>query len=158
MEKALQQAKLAYRIDEVPIGAVIVCNGQIIARAHNKRENKQMAISHAEIEVIQKACRKKKSWRLDDCELYVTLEPCAMCAGAIMQARIKTVYFGARDPKGGSLVSSIQLYENKGFNHYPTVVEGLLSDECGAILTQYFKEKREFKKNLIAKTRNTDES
>lgn len=150
MKEALKQAKKAYQLDEVPIGAVIVCNGEIISRGYNKREKKQMSISHAEIEAIQSACRKKQSWRLDDCELYVTLEPCAMCAGAIMQARIKTVYYGAADPKGGVLSSLFAMYEQKGFNHYPGVVGGVLEETCGLILTQYFRTKRlEKKKNKL---------
>lgn len=149
MKEALKQAQLAYDQDEVPIGAVIVRDGKIIARAHNKKESKQLATSHAEIEVIQKACKKLKSWRLDDCDLYVTLEPCSMCAGAIVQARLKHVYFGARDPKGGAIVSTVQLYDHKGLNHYPVVEEGILADACGDILTNYFREKRESKKNKL---------
>ncbi|MEG1639254.1 MAG: nucleoside deaminase, partial [Erysipelotrichaceae bacterium] len=121
MKEALKEANKALLIDEVPIGCVIVKNDKIIARAHNLRETKQQSINHAEILAIQKACKKIGSWRLEDCSIYVTLEPCAMCAGAILQSRIDTVIFGALDPKGGCIESCIQMYEYPGFNHYPMV-------------------------------------
>lgn len=146
MKEALKQAKKAYQLDEVPIGAVIVYENKIIARGYNKRESKQQAISHAEIEAITKASRKMKSWRLENCDLYVTLEPCAMCAGAIMQSRIRSVYFGASDMKGGVLGSLLNLYHHQGFNHYPRVVGNVMQEECAMLLTEFFQKKRQAKK------------
>lgn len=148
MKAAIREAKKAQSIDEVPIGAVIVYNDQIIARAHNLRESKQNSTAHAEIIAINKACRKLKSWRLEDCTLYVTLEPCPMCTGAIIQSRIKRVVFGAYDPKGGCLGSCTNLMEVKGFNHYSDILGGVLVDDCAEILKEFFKEKR---KNKSAK-------
>lgn len=141
MKIALKQAQRAFEKDEVPIGAVIVKDNQIIARAYNLRERRQCATAHAEILAIEKACHKLNSWRLDDCELYVTLEPCPMCAGAILQARIKKVIFGALDPKGGSIQSCMHMYENKGYNHYP-LVEYMQTEECSQLLKDFFKRKR----------------
>ncbi len=146
MKEAIKEANKAWKIDEVPIGAVVVYNGKIIARAHNKKETKQNPISHAEIEVLQKASRKLGSWRLEDCDLYVTLEPCPMCAGAIMQARVRHIYYGAADPKGGAAGTLFNLYDISGFNHYPKVTKGVMAAECGELLTNYFKEKRNHKK------------
>jgi tRNA(adenine34) deaminase len=146
MMEALKQAKLAQKKDEVPVGAVIVLNDTIIAKAHNLRHNKQNALLHAEIIVIDKACKKLKSWRLEDCELYVTLEPCSMCAGAIINSRIKTVYYGAYDKKAGACGSVVNLLENKQFNHNPEVFGGIMEEECGAILTDFFENKRKTKK------------
>ena len=147
MKEAMKQAKKAESIDEVPIGCVIVKDDKIIARGYNLRESKQQSIAHAEIIAIQKACRKLKSWRLDDCILYVTLEPCAMCTGAILQSRIKRVVYGAADPKGGCIESCIKLYEYKGFNHYPEISSGVLTTECAQLLKDFYKKKRESKKN-----------
>lgn len=141
MRAAIQEANKAKQIDEVPIGAVIVKDGKIIARGHNLRETTQQSIAHAEIVAIQKAC-KKVGWRLEDCTLYVTLEPCVMCAGAILQSRIKRVVYGAYDPKGGALHSCLKMYETKGFNHYPEITSGVLTDECSSLLKNYFKQKR----------------
>lgn len=146
MKEAIRQAKKAESIDEVPIGAVIVHDDKIIARAHNLRESKQNAINHAEVIAIQKACKKIGSWRLEDCVLYVTLEPCPMCAGAILQSRISRVVYGASDPKGGCIESCMKMYEIKGFNHYPKVTSGVLKEECSELLKNYFKQKRELKK------------
>ena len=116
MRAALREAEKAKKIDEVPIGCVIVKDDKIIARGHNLRETKQQSINHAEIIAIQKACKKVGSWRLEDCDLYVTLEPCCMCAGAILQSRIRTVIYGTADPKGGSIESTLHMYEQPGYN------------------------------------------
>lgn len=123
MLDALKEADKAPAEHEVPVGAVVVCEGKIIARAHNRRENKQSATAHAELLAIEKACRKLKSWRLVGCELYVTLEPCPMCAGAIINSRIDAVYFGASDPKAGCCGSLYNLTGDVRFNHRP-IVEG----------------------------------
>lgn len=138
---AYKEALKAMMEDEVPVGAVIVKNGKIIARAHNKKENKNDSTSHAEIECIKKASKKMGDWYLKDCELYVTLEPCVMCCGALINSRIKKVYFGARDLKGGALGGLFNLMEQKGFNHY-FEYEYLDVDDCGKILKEYFKLKR----------------
>ena len=145
MVEAIKEAKKAELIDEVPIGCVIVKDDKIIARGHNLRESKQRSTAHAEIIAIEKACRKLKSWRLEGCSLYVTLEPCPMCSGAILQSRIEYVVYGAKDPKGGCMESCMNMYEVKGFNHYPDVIGGVLEDECGSLLKTFFKRKREEK-------------
>lgn len=145
MVEAIKEAKKAELIDEVPIGCVIVKDDKIIARGHNLRESKQRSTAHAEIIAIEKACRKLKSWRLEGCSLYVTLEPCPMCSGAILQSRIEYVVYGAKDPKGGCMESCMNMYEVKGFNHYPDVIGGVLEDECGCLLKTFFKRKREEK-------------
>ncbi len=142
MNEAIKQAQKAWQQDEVPIGCVIVKDDKIIARGYNKRELTQKSTAHAEIIAIERACQKLGSWRLEDCDLYVTLEPCPMCAGAILQSRIKTVIYGAPDPKGGCVDSCMKMYQTSGFNHYPSVVSGILQEECGAMLTSFFKEKR----------------
>lgn len=142
MKLAIKEAYKAKACDEVPIGAVIVKDGKVIARAHNLREKQQVSIAHAEILVIEKACKKLGSWRLEDCTLYVTLEPCAMCTGATILSRIKHVVYGAKDPKGGCVESCAQLYQQKGFNHYPTFQSGVLEEECAQLLKDFFKEKR----------------
>lgn len=147
MIEAIKQAKKAWDIDEVPIGCVIVKNGKVIARAYNRRESTQQSIAHAEILAIQKACKKLNSWRLDGCDLYVTLEPCPMCAGAILQSRIRKVCYGASDPKGGSIESCMRMYETSGFNHYPEVESGLMQEECSNMLRHFFRIKRLQKKN-----------
>lgn len=142
MLEALKQAGFAREIDEVPVGCVIVKNDKIIARAFNKREKSQQVASHAEMNAIAKACKKLGSWRLEDCDIYITLEPCMMCVGAIIQSRIKNIYFGADDYKGGALGSSIDALEAKNINHHPNVYRGILKEECSSILTNYFKNKR----------------
>ena len=142
MLEALKEANKANIADEVPIGAIIVYKDKIIARAHNLRETKQCSTAHAEILAINKACRKIKSWRLEECILYVTLEPCPMCTGAIIQSRISRVVYGASDPKGGCLGSNIDLTKVDGFNHYPIVSKGVLKEECSNLLTSFFKAKR----------------
>ena len=141
MNKAILEAKKAATMGEVPVGAVIVRNGKIIARGRNKREMSKNAISHAEIICIDKACKKLGGWRLFECEMYVTLEPCPMCAGAIINSRIKKVYFGAYDEKGGAVSSVVNLFELP-FNHKPLVEAGVLEDHCSKILKDFFKELR----------------
>ena len=141
MLEALGEAKKAYDEGEVPVGAVIVKDGEIIAKGHNQREQKQNALSHAEIECINTACKILNSWRLDGCELYVTLEPCPMCTGAIINSRIKTVVFGAFDLRAGSMDSVINLCDYP-YNHKPEIYGGILEDECKKILEDFFKEKR----------------
>ena len=142
MDEAIKEAKKALSVDEVPIGCVIVFNGEIIARAHNRKEELQQVTAHAEVLAIEQACRFMKSWRLEDCTLYVTLEPCPMCAGTIQQARIPMVVFGARDPKGGSYGSNFNLNEVKGLNHYPMIESGIEEEKCSKLLKDYFKTKR----------------
>lgn len=145
MDQALKEAKKAESIDEVPIGAVIVKDDKIIARAHNLREKKQSATAHAEILAIEKACRKLKTWRLENCTLYVTLEPCPMCAGACILSRIETVVYGASDAKGGSMGSCVDLSGIKEYNHHPQIIKGIRRQECSELLKQYFRSKRKQK-------------
>lgn len=145
MNLALKEAKKAYKKLEVPIGAVIVKDGKIIAKAHNLREKKQSSLAHAEILAIKKACEKLESWRLDGAELYVTLEPCAMCAGAITQARIKKVYFGAKDEKNGCVGSIANIFDDIKTTH-KVEYEYIENKECSDILSNFFKELRAIKK------------
>lgn len=145
MVKALEQAKIAYKKNEVPIGAVIVKDGKVIAEGYNKREKKQNALFHAEIVAINKACKKLKSWRLDDCDIYITLEPCLMCFGAILNARLKNCYFGAYDKSGGSISSNSELLNKSILNHKLNVEGGILKEECADILSTFFEEKRKLK-------------
>lgn len=142
MLAAIKQARKAAAEDEVPVGAVIVLDGKILCRAHNKKEKKNNATSHAEIEAISKASKLLHNWYLENCELYVTLEPCAMCAGAIINSRIKKLYFGAWDPKYGCCGSIYNLPRDKRFNHNAEVAGGIMSSECAALLSDYFKTKR----------------
>lgn len=146
MQEALEEAKKAADLGEVPIGAVIVYRDEIIARAHNLRETTQNALTHAESMAIQEACKKVGSWRLEETTLYVTLEPCPMCAGAILQSRIPRVVYGARDIKAGCVDSLYRLLNDARFNHECTVTEGVMAEECGQILTDFFKALRERKK------------
>lgn len=141
MEEAIAEAKLAEDIDEVPIGAVIVRDGKIIARAHNTRETSKCATHHAEILAIEEACRTLGGWRLPETTLYVTLEPCAMCAGAIINARIPNVVYGAPDLRFGAFGSLIDLSEIP-LNHKPDIRRGVRAEECKALLGEYFKKKR----------------
>lgn len=141
MYEALSLAKEAAKQGEVPVGAVIVKDGKIIARGKNERESKQNALSHAEIEAINNACKALGSWRLDDCEMYVTLEPCPMCAGAIINSRIKTLVFGAFDSKAGSIDSVVNLCDYP-YNHKPEIYGGICEDECLQVLKEFFKELR----------------
>ncbi len=138
MEEALKEAKKAYEKLEVPVGAVIVRNGKIIAKAHNVKETSTDTTKHAEIIAIQKASKKLKNWRLLDCEMYVTLEPCSMCAGAIINSRIKKVYIGTNDYKTGACGSVLNLFEYK-FNHQVEYETGILEEECENILKDFFK-------------------
>ncbi|WP_175401841.1 MULTISPECIES: tRNA adenosine(34) deaminase TadA [Lysinibacillus] len=146
MNSALEEAKKAALLGEVPIGAVLVYDGEIIARAHNLRETTQNATTHAELMVIQEACKKIGSWRLEKTTLYVTLEPCPMCAGAILQSRVPRVVYGARDIKAGCVDSLYRLLNDARFNHECEVTEGILAGECGQILTDFFRALRERKK------------
>ena len=142
MMEAISLAKEAGEMGEVPVGAVIVKNGKIIARGKNERESKQNALSHAEIEAINNACKNTGSWRLEDCEMYVTLEPCPMCAGAIINSRIKTLIFGAYDSKMGSIDSVINLCDLP-YNHKVEVYGGIMEDECLDLLKNFFRTLRE---------------
>ena len=146
MRSAIKEAEKAVKEDEVPIGAVIVMDGKIIARAHNKMEKTQLATAHAEILAINKACKKLKSWRLDGAELYVTIEPCAMCAGAIINSRISNVYFGAYDQKAGCTGTLYNLPVDERFNHRANVEGGIMQQECADLLSDFFKQKREKQK------------
>lgn len=142
MKEALKEAKKAYVKEEVPVGAIIVKNGKIIARAYNLREIKNTAIAHAEILAINKASKKLNSWRLIDCEMYVTLEPCTMCMGAIISSRIKKLYIGALDPKTGACGSFVDL-QNYKFNHSVEIEKGILKEDCEYIIKDFFKKLRE---------------
>ena len=148
MQMAIDEAKKAEALGEVPIGAIIVRDGEVIARAHNLRETTQNATTHAELSAIQDACLELKSWRLEETTLYVTLEPCPMCAGAILQSRIPRVVYGARDPKGGAVHSLYELLNDSRFNHECDVTEGVLAEECGAILTAFFRALRARNKKI----------
>ncbi|MBR3280868.1 MAG: tRNA adenosine(34) deaminase TadA [Clostridia bacterium] len=145
MKQALKQAKKAYSIDEVPIGAVIVKNNEIISRAYNQREKNHKSTAHSEIIAIEKACKKLNSWRLNNCEIYVTVEPCPMCAGAILNSRMKKVYFGALDEKSGAVVSNLHMLDlDKTFcNHKVEYESELLKDECQDLLKDFFSKLRE---------------
>lgn len=145
MKEALKEAQKAYDKLEVPVGCVIVKNGEIIAKAHNLKETKFDTTKHAEILAIQKASHKLVSWRLLDCEMYVTLEPCSMCAGAIINSRIKKIYIGALDEKTGAAGSVLNLFDYT-FNHKVEVQKGILKNECQNILKDFFKKLRESKK------------
>ena len=146
MKQALKEAEKAYKKLEVPVGAIIVKNGKIIARAHNQKEEKNDTTRHAEILAIQKTSKKLQSWRLIDCEMYVTLEPCSMCAGAIINSRIKKVYIGALDAKTGAAGSVLNLFDDYTFNHKVEVEKGILKEDCENILKGFFKELRKIKK------------
>ena len=147
MKEALKEAEKAYKKLEVPVGAIIVKDEKIIARAYNQKESKTDTTKHAEILAIQKASKKLNSWRLIDCEMYVTLEPCTMCAGAIINSRIKKVYIGAMDEKTGAVGSVLNLFEDYKFNHKPEVEKGILKEDCESLLKQFFKELRKLKSN-----------
>lgn len=146
MQAAIEQAQIAETYGEVPIGAVIVYDGAIIATGGNERERKQTTLSHAELLAIMEANEKIGSWRLEDCTLYVTLEPCPMCAGAIVQSRISRVVFGAHDPKAGCAGTLMNLLQESRFNHQTEVSSGVLEAECSALLTQFFRKLRMKKK------------
>lgn len=141
MTHALKCAQKALSEGEVPIGAVVVMDGKVISRGHNRRTKRQIATAHAEIEAIEKACKKLKSWRIPECELYVTLEPCPMCLGAMLNARIKKVYFGAYEAKGRSMTN--ELANSNLLNHKIEVEGGVMEEECSAILSSFFSDMRE---------------
>lgn len=142
MKAAMTQAKKAYALGEVPIGCVIVHEGKIIGRGYNRRNTDKNTLAHAEITAINKASRKIGDWRLEDCTLYVTLEPCQMCSGAIVQARIPEVVIGCMNPKAGCAGSILNILENDSFNHQVRVTRGVLEQQCSDMLTQFFKELR----------------
>lgn len=142
MKEALKEAKKAYDKLEVPVGCVIVKDGKIVARAHNLKETKKDTTKHAEILAIQKASKKLDAWRLLDCDMYVTLEPCSMCAGAIINSRIRNLYIGTMDKKTGAAGSVLNLFEDFTFNHKVTVQNGILKEQCEKILKKFFKELR----------------
>lgn len=148
MRLALEEAKKAEKIAEVPIGAIVVLNGEVIGKGYNLRETTQDATTHAEMIAIREACQTVGSWRLEEAQLYVTLEPCPMCSGAMILSRVKEVYFGAFDQKGGTAGTLMNLLEDQRFNHQAHVVGGILEAECGQILSAFFKELRTRKKKL----------
>lgn len=145
MKEAIKEAKKAYKKLEVPVGAIIVKDGEIISKAYNQKETKFDTTKHAEILAIQKASKKLGSWRLIDCDMYVTLEPCSMCAGAIINSRIKNVYIGASDEKTGAVGSVLNLFADYKFNHNVNFEKGILEGECKDLLQKFFKELRKVK-------------
>ncbi|MGH7829245.1 MAG: tRNA adenosine(34) deaminase TadA [Candidatus Binatia bacterium] len=147
MQLALQEAGRAVEKNEVPVGAVVVYEGAVIGRGHNRRETRQDPIAHAEIQALQDAAAKLKSWRLEECALYVTLEPCIMCAGAILQARIARLVFGCLDPKGGAIESLYRLCEDPRLNHQVAVTRGIMEKECAGMLEGFFASLREKKRS-----------
>ena len=138
MSLALQEAAKAAEKEEIPVGAVVVWEGKVVGRGHNQREGLQSPMAHAEILALQEASSRLRSWRLHECILYVTLEPCIMCVGAILQARISRLVFGCADPKGGAVESLYRLCEDPRLNHHPAVTRGVLEGECGRILSEFF--------------------
>lgn len=146
MKRAIELAELSALEGEVPVGAVVVKDNEIVGEGRNRRELGKNALYHAELEAIDNACKKLGGWRLWQCDLYVTLEPCPMCAGAIINARIKTVYYGANDLKAGSF-GSIVNFNDVPYNHKPEIISGIMAAECSALLTDFFKNLREKKKN-----------
>ncbi len=149
MRIALKEATKAYELNEVPVGCVIVHNNKIIARGHNLRETKRNSLCHAEIIAINKACKKLNRWILDDCILYVTMEPCIMCAGAILQARIKKVVYGITQNRYGCVDTMMSLFSDYKFNNSPIVDKGILQEEIRDLVTKFFKKIRQDKKNNI---------
>ncbi|MGI6735269.1 MAG: tRNA adenosine(34) deaminase TadA [Bacilli bacterium] len=143
MRLALKEAHKAAALNEVPVGAVIVCNDKVIARGFNKREINNDPLGHAELIAIRKASKKRNNWRLVDCDLYVTVEPCAMCAGAIMWSRFKRVVYGASDPKGGAMGEIFNLFDEKIVNHIPEIKSGVLASECKDLIQSFFRNKRQ---------------
>lgn len=154
MKLAIQEAKKAEEINEVPIGAVIVLDGEVIASSYNLRESTQNAITHAEILAIQEACERLGSWRLEEAVLYVTLEPCPMCSGAILLSRIKRVVYGASDPKAGCAGTLMNLLNDNRFNHQSEVTSGVLEEECGTLLSNFFRNIRLQRKNKKSNVEN----
>lgn len=147
MGLALEEARKAAALGEVPVGAVVARRGEVVAAAHNTRETEKNALHHAELLAIDAACKKLGGWRLHRCDLYVTLEPCPMCAGALINSRMKTVYYGAPDPKAGSCGSLINLFALP-YNHQPALVSGVLEQECADILRNFFRELRKKRKEI----------
>ena len=162
MKEAIKQAKKAEAIGDVPIGCVIVHDGKIIARGYNKRNKDKTVLAHAELLAMKKACKKLGDWRLEDCTMYITLEPCQMCAGAIVQARIDKVVIGSMNPKAGCAGSVLNLLEMDGFNHKVEVERGVLEEECSTMLSAFFRKLREIqkekkkKRKLIQEENQTD--
>ena len=154
MKEAIKQAKKAYALEEVPIGCVIVYGGKIIGRGYNRRMTDKTALAHAELTAIKRACKRIGDWRLDDCEMYVTLEPCQMCSGAIVQSRIKKVYIGCMNPKAGCAGSVMNMLQVPQFNHQVETEKGVLEDECSKMLSDFFKELR--KKQKVEKDQNKE--
>lgn len=157
MKEAIRQAKKAYALQEVPIGCVIVYEDHIIARGYNRRNTDKNTLSHAELNAIRKASKKLGDWRLEDCTLYVTLEPCQMCAGAIVQARVSRVVIGSMNPKAGCAGSVLNLLEMEKFNHQVEVERGVLEEECSTMLSGFFKELRMIKAEQKAKAKENAE-
>lgn len=158
MRQALKQARKAYQLEEVPIGCVIVHEGKIIARGYNRRNTDKSTLSHAELNAIRKAAKKLGDWRIEECTMYVTLEPCPMCAGAIVQARIPRCVIGCMNPKAGCAGSVMNLLRTEGFNHQVEITTGILEEECSGMLRQFFRELRardaERKRRLAEETAN----
>lgn len=146
MREAIKEAQKAAKQKEVPIGAVVVLDGEIIGRGHNLREQSQDATTHAEMQAIKEACQTAGSWRLEKAQLFVTLEPCPMCSGAILLSRIEEVYYGAADPKAGTAGTFMNLLQDERFNHQAQVEQGILAEECGTLLTDFFRQLRAEKK------------
>lgn len=146
MREAIRQAKKAYALEEVPIGCVIVSDDRIIARGYNRRNTDKNTLSHAELIAIRKAAKKLGDWRLEGCTMYITLEPCQMCAGAMMQARLTEAVIGSMNPKAGCAGSVLNILEMEGFNHKVSVTRGILEEECSRMLSSFFRELREKKK------------
>lgn len=157
MKQAITQAKKAYALEEVPIGCVIVYQDRIIARGYNRRNTDKNTLAHAEISAIKKASKVLGDWRLEDCTLYVTLEPCQMCAGAIVQARVSRVVIGSMNPKAGCAGSVLNLLEMPEFNHQVDVTRGVLDEECSTMLTRFFRELREKKAAIKAASKTENE-
>ncbi|UZD74205.1 tRNA adenosine(34) deaminase TadA [Bacillus siamensis] len=151
MREAIKEAEKAEAKGEVPIGAVLVLHDEIVARAHNLRETEQRSLAHAEMLAIDEACRKLGTWRLEDAVLYVTLEPCPMCAGAVVLSRVDKVVFGAFDPKGGCTGTLMNLLQEERFNHQAEVVSSVLEEECGEMLSAFFRKLRRQKKDMRKK-------
>ncbi len=151
MKEAIRQARKAWKLNEVPIGCVIVREDRIIARGYNRRNTDKNTLAHAELLAIRKASRAVGDWRLEDCTMYITLEPCQMCAGAIIQARIPRVVIGSRNPKAGCAGSILNLLDIPAFNHQAELTEGVLGEECSALMTDFFRELRERRKKSLTK-------
>ena len=154
MEEAICQAKKAAALEEVPIGCVIVCDGKIIARGYNRRNTDKNTLSHAELNAIRKASKKLGDWRLEGCTMYVTLEPCQMCAGALVQSRMDEVIIGAMNPKAGCAGSVLNLLEVEGFNHKVRITKGVLEEECAELLSSFFRGLRQKKKRMKIRLEN----